>query len=110
MALGPAIAIGSENFRELSRGNYIEDSSTIDEPRTLTVKSTVKSDARSSLSFKFTTFLNNIDGPDTNREVYIVIRGDQPSLTQTEVQADIAAIATFMADNTNYTRFMRGEV
>lgn len=114
MALGDSITVGSSTMARLRDGFYIDESTTIDEPRTLEVKSTVKADADSSYLVKFARSANNgglgVNLPDKVLSTHIVIKGDIKHWSESQINDEVAALNTFLTTPGVMTRILRGEV
>jgi hypothetical protein len=102
------LTINANNFIRVGEGNFIYESSSLDEPNILSIKSDLKETGTSSFVIERSFSVNSVDGPDKTLRVYTVVRGDFNIFTNAQVMGlhdDVAA----MFDDAHLTRIRRGE-
>lgn len=89
-------------------GHYVADTATLDQMETLKVKSTLKANGNSSYVVRADKAKNQIDGPDANLAVYIVISGRIDAFTAAEKTVLIDRVRAVL-NEANMIRIERGE-
>lgn len=106
----PLITTGT--YERLALGKWIDSSSTVDQPITLSVNSTVNPDGISDFVIRYDRAVNNnIDsyGKDFTMSIYLVARYHTRTFTQAMLASGFVPIRDLMASAPTVTKIMRGE-
>lgn len=110
MAFNNTLTLGTSTFERLENGKFILSTSTADQPVLLLLTANVKPEGRSEYVVKSEEYRNSsVPGAaDERLEVYTVIRGPIKVFSQTEMEAHLARVNTFLS-SANLTKLLRGE-
>lgn len=101
--------LSPELYSTIDFGKYINQDSTFDEKRTLSVQSTLKATGISSFAIRFDENVNGVVGqPDDPLSVYLVTRGNFRVYGPAEVRSYIVKLYS-LATEANLTRIYRDE-
>jgi len=108
---GPDLVFSNTTYRQLDKGRYMNDASTLDEPTILTLKSSPKAQGESSYLIRLDYSKNRVGLPDAKLATYIVVRGDiAGNYSNDVIIATSAHLQAFLADAARAARFFKGEV
>jgi hypothetical protein len=110
MSFSDPLTIGSRTYSRIDSGKFVDTSTTVDEPRNLSIDSTIVPEGVSSFVVKTVTHENDPDGlSDEFLQVHVVVRYSKQGFTNTQISDEIASVASFLAVPDNLTRLRRGE-
>lgn len=117
MSFHPNVVLAGKTFTEISPGRYLNEASTVTEPDTLWIDSTVKPDSISSYVVKRTfaqdsgnTIIGNtMTVADDILQVHLVIKGDLRVFSQAQITDVISEVTEFCTNFTNLQKLLRGE-
>jgi hypothetical protein len=110
MAFNNSLVVGTRTYERLTDGEFILSTSTADEPTKFILRSNVRPDSESDYLVKITKAKNSTTAgaKDDVLQAYFVIRYPLKAFTQTEVEAELASLNSFLV-TANITKLIRGE-
>lgn len=112
MAFNSTLTVGTATFERLDTGYWILSTSTPDQPTYLSIKSRVKNGSEASDYLVRIEQRKNSATPGAEDDVltvHTVIKSSLKAYTQSEIEARLAELFSFLSSTSNVTKLLRGE-